>query len=134
MKLFAWTPDLEVGIGKVDEQHKELFRRVNDLLVAVTADGGKEEVRRLLDFLSEYVNLHFANEEAFMKRFQYPGAAQHYKQHDDFRRRVATLREMVDQQTPSTMLVLSVRTHVCEWLVDHVAKVDKQVGAHVRYR
>lgn len=134
MKLFQWTPDLEVGMGSIDQQHKELFSRVNDLLAAVVTDGGRDEVRRLLDFLADYMNKHFASEEAFMKRFQYPAAEQHYAQHDDFRRRVTTLRALVEKQTPSTMLVLSVRTQVCDWLVDHVAKVDKQLGEYVRFR
>ncbi|MDA8216111.1 MAG: bacteriohemerythrin [Dehalococcoidales bacterium] len=134
MRLFQWTPDLAVGMGKVDEQHKDLFGHVNNLLVAVDADGGKDEVRRLLDFLADYVNKHFADEEAFMKRFQYPRVLQHLRQHDEFRRRIVTLRDLVEKGTPSKMLVLSVQGQVCDWLVEHVSKVDKQVGEYVRDR
>ncbi|MHB1162771.1 MAG: hypothetical protein ACYC3V_20925 [Chloroflexota bacterium] len=29
-----WTPDLSVGVTLIDDQHKELFKRVNQLLEA----------------------------------------------------------------------------------------------------
>ena len=48
-----WTKDLETGVALIDEQHKELFDRVNKLLAASSQGRGKEEVGSLLGFLEE---------------------------------------------------------------------------------
>ena len=31
----TWTDDLATGVNKIDDQHKELFSRINSLLVAL---------------------------------------------------------------------------------------------------
>ncbi len=45
-----WTQDLAVGVKIIDEQHKEIFRRVDALLEACKAGKGEGRRRRDADF------------------------------------------------------------------------------------
>ena len=39
-----WTQDMAVGIETIDEQHKELFKRISDLLQAIREHRCKSEI------------------------------------------------------------------------------------------
>ena len=56
-----WSEKLfGTGIPEVDEQHKELFSRVNALLDACSRGDGAAAVRSTLEFLEGYMEQHFA--------------------------------------------------------------------------
>ena len=50
-----WTADLATGVDEIDNQHKELFQRINNLLEACNHGKGKEEVKKVISFLEDYV-------------------------------------------------------------------------------
>ena len=58
-----WTEDLATGVNKIDNQHKELFKRINNLLEACNQGRGKNEVEKVIKFLDDYVIIHFSEEE-----------------------------------------------------------------------
>jgi hemerythrin len=60
-----WTDSLAVGIPEIDQQHQELFLRLERLLRGIVG-GEREEVGRLLEFLGDYVVRHFGAEERWM--------------------------------------------------------------------
>ena len=67
-----WTKALSVGISEIDDQHKELFGRINKMLNIIVESSEIDETGKVIDFLDEYVVSHFATEEGLMKRFDYP--------------------------------------------------------------
>ena len=77
-----WSEDLSVGVELIDEQHKEMFNRINRLLRAIGEIGGAEQVVATADFLQDYVVQHFAAEEEQMVLHEYPGLASH-KEHKE---------------------------------------------------
>jgi hemerythrin len=122
-----WTQALSVGIPEIDEQHQELFRRVDSVLVALL-QGDASEVARLLAFLDEYVVVHFGAEERFMLENGYPGYGAHKAEHDGF---VEDLRELDREReargiTPA--LVARVSHAVSDWLRGHIQVTDKALG------
>lgn len=68
----AWNESLSVGVDQIDEQHKELFKRVDQLFEAGKNQKAKEYIGELLDFLDDYTKKHFQEEEQYMQRIQYP--------------------------------------------------------------
>ena len=42
--------DLATGVNKIDNQHKELFKRINNLLEACNQEEVENEGERLLEF------------------------------------------------------------------------------------
>ena len=66
-----WSDDLTTGIDKIDNQHKNLIIKVNELLQAINAGKGKRQIGSMLEFLGEYVVEHFSTEEEYMKEYNY---------------------------------------------------------------
>ena len=81
-----WTGDLSVGIDEIDEQHKELIRRINDLVDSVRQKSCKYKIGDVIKFLEEYVVVHFGEEEGLMEKYAYPEYKPHRAQHEYFMR------------------------------------------------
>ncbi len=127
-----WTQDLAVGVKVIDEQHKEIFRRVDVLLDACKSGKGKAEVGEILKFLEDYVDEHFAAEEAIQVRHSYPDYATHKQEHEDFIKSVGKLNKKFEKEGPSLTMVLETNTVVVGWLVKHIKKTDMELGKYLR--
>lgn len=79
-----WTQNLAVGVTEIDNQHKELFKRVNQYLEAMMERRGKEEIGKVIKFLENYVVTHFGTEERYMELHNYPDQRLHKEQHAAF--------------------------------------------------
>lgn len=129
---FIWTPDLSTGVEEIDDQHKELFKRLNALLDACSEQKGKEEIGSYLAFLEDYVVQHFTAEETAMTRAAYPGLAAHQQEHDYFKQRIATIKkEFLDYGATIHVVLLAVRTSG-DWLFSHIQKTDRSMGAFLK--
>lgn len=126
-----WSSHLATGVDWQDSHHRELFKRINRLLDAMAAGYGKEEVARLFNFLDEYFVVHFEAEGQAMERHNYPGAATHAAEHARFIESITRLRKEFEKG-PSSKLVISVQREVVDWLLNHVAGMDKKLGNFVK--
>ena len=131
---FEWTDDLLTGVRDVDEQHKEIFVRINALLDALTRQKGKEEIGGFLDFLQEYVAYHFAAEEREMTGHKYPGLPGHEKEHEEFKKRICSLKRDFNEYGASTQLILMTVRSSCEWLIGHIKKTDRAMIEFMKTR
>ena len=127
-----WTQDLAVGVKIIDEQHKEIFRRVDALLEACKAGKGKDAVGGMLTFLEDYIVEHFAAEEAIQMQYAYPGYKTHKQEHERFIQSVDELKKKFEKEGPSLMTVLETNRTVVDWLVKHIKKVDMDLGAYLK--
>ena len=64
-----WRDSLKIGVEEIDNQHFELFKRVNSFIRAVHKSDtiSIETVRETLEFMEEYVIKHFKYEEELLK-------------------------------------------------------------------
>jgi hemerythrin len=125
--VFRWTADLAVGVEAIDRQHRELFERVNALLLAV---GGRaeQEVARAIRFLEQYTEEHFADEEALMASVACPESGEHRAQHRTFRSKLEVLAQEFSRSGFTAELRQRLERDVCEWLWLHVRKTDRALG------
>ena len=72
-----FTDDLITGNEMIDSQHRELISRINDLLVSCENRSNQSGAARLLNYLADYTDFHFKEEEAFQKEIGYPGLKEH---------------------------------------------------------
>jgi hemerythrin len=124
----TWTEDLAVGYGLIDAQHKELFDRYNSLLQACKEGKGRATIIPLLDFLIEYVGVHFAEEERFMARYAYPERAEHSQQHRELIRQVDEVRRELQENGASIFVITSITQTLLNWLLGHVRQTDVKLG------
>jgi hemerythrin len=130
----TWYPALEVGVQEVDDQHRELFRRVDALVDAIVARHGPEEMGPLFDFLGRYAIEHFTAEEALMRVHGYPQRADHEVEHQSFVEDFAALRREFNREGATALLLVKVNARVVRWLVDHISGTDKELAAFLKAR
>jgi len=123
-----WTEDLATGVKEIDDQHKELFNRINKLFFACSEGRGREEIIKTLEFLSDYVISHFGAEERFMTAYHYNGYAHHKSQHETFIRELSSLKNKLEINGPTVDLVIYVNQFLTEWLINHIRKMDRALA------
>lgn len=127
-----WTDDLATGVVMIDSQHQELFIRIGNLLDACSQGKGKFEVQRTIKFLEEYVVTHFKAEETHMVNTAYPAYGDHRKEHIEFMENFERLKKQFETEGPGLATVVTTNHLVVEWLKNHIRKVDKALGEHLK--
>jgi hemerythrin len=77
-----WNENLSVGFKKIDDDHKELFRMIKELVEAINQHTCKYKIDSVIKFLEDYANNHFAMEEKYMKELEYPEYLKHRAEHE----------------------------------------------------
>lgn len=128
-----WREALAIGVEEIDNQHKELIRRFDDLLSAC-GDGGKgtTELKGLLLFLDEYIVQHFADEEKLQESKGYPGFKEHKQLHDGFVERVFELQNEILIEGIAVHHILETNNLLLKWLINHISVEDKKLGKFLR--
>lgn len=127
--MITWTAAMEVGVKKVDEQHKELVDQINKLHSAMMERRGAEIVGSTLEFLKNYALTHFSTEEGLMRVYGYPNYEAHKKFHEDFKVDFLKLAKEISDNPHSSIVVLQMENRLSNWLVNHIKKVDKETFA-----
>jgi hemerythrin len=127
--LVTWNDSYSVKVNLCDTQHKKLFAIMNELADAMRVGKGQEIFSRMIGELMQYTRTHFQQEEALMRRANFPQLAAHQEMH---RRFVADL-EMLDRNTREGRTGNSVPllNMLRDWLVNHIQKMDKAYTAHL---
>lgn len=123
---------LVTGNDIIDEQHKELIAKINKLIDCCEQSSGKLEAIKMLDYLSEYTDFHFSAEEKLQEEVSYPGIEEHKKKHDEFKKSVEELHEMlIEEEGPTESFVNAVNKNVIDWLYDHIKGFDCSVASYI---
>lgn len=123
-----WDESLAVDVEIIDEQHKMLFQRMNDLSDAIDRHRGVDKIMETLDFLIDYTDFHFSAEEKIMEENDYPGMKEHKDQHALFKSVLDNLCEDFKEEGATTALADSLDTLLVNWLVNHIKTIDVAFG------
>lgn len=119
------------GIPEMDSEHRELIQRAEDLINAYQNNDPETEILRLLAFLKDYVETHFAHEEELQKKYKYPDFDNHHKIHEDFKYQIHDLYERVQYEGLNFQNRLEIN-HICsEWIAHHIGEEDKKLAHHI---
>lgn len=124
--MITWTESYELGIAKVDEQHRSLVDKINELHAAMRAGKGRASIGSILDFLGEYAMVHFATEESLMERHGYPEMRAHEEEHEKFRQNFRKMTEELANNPQSIRIAVDVEHWLSQWIANHLKKVDKK--------
>lgn len=130
--LIEFDDSLITGNDTIDEQHKELIKRINDLVVSCKDNDGKVKAIKMLDYLDEYTNFHFTAEEALQKKFGYPDYDKHHAKHEEFKNTIKELFEYLDElEGPNKDFTDKVQANVVDWLFNHIKSADRSVAEYI---
>lgn len=122
-----WKSTLKTGHTKIDEQHRGLFRRFDELIDAKLKKGGDKQAVDLIFFLMKYTKEHFQYEEDYYKRKGYPNYLCHKEMHQEFIAELEKLKaECFDEECDNEKMVQSLNTRLGEWLRQHILMEDME--------
>lgn len=123
----TWNSSFEIGIPAIDEEHRAIVENFEKLYLLMMSGQGHDFYAELLDFLTHYIDTHFANEEAFQKSIGYDRMDQHMKRHQFFREKIQSLID--EQKSPiSNTDLIKLNLFIKDWLIQHILNEDKKLG------
>jgi hemerythrin len=127
MDFMTWTNDLSVSVAVLDDDHKKLIGIINQLHYGIMAGHKREILGAVLGHLVDYARFHFAREEEFFLKADYPAAPTHKMEHESFISRISNLQARF-KSAPAVMLDLELMSFLRNWLVTHIQGSDKKYG------
>jgi len=122
--MIKWDDKYSVGISIIDDEHKEFIAMINKAVAIKENNSNPEEVREILYEMIKYALKHFATEETYMKKFNFPEFQLHRNEHLDFADKTfANLNKVImgDFQIANEIL-----EYLKQWLVNHIQETDRK--------
>ena len=132
MNKIEWDDKLTTGIKSIDYEHKLLIERLNAVTEAIEKNQGEGAIAKTLDFLLDYTNYHFANEEKFISGHGYPGLEVQQKQHAEFKDSVNQIILDFHQDGADKDIALQIHDFLFIWLKKHIMEVDHQLAQYMK--
>ena len=132
MAIFEWDDSLSVGIEEVDNRHKELITKLDDLAECILKKKGKDKIGTILRFMDDYAKIHFSTEEDYMVKHDYPGLDLHIKQHEKFRDTTKRLIKELESEKDMESFASSVQRFLIDWLILHIKTTDQKFGGFLK--
>ncbi len=133
-----WKEKYKLGVPTIDEQHKELFRRVTVFLQTVRSPLAREQKKQMvtetLNFMKNYIVEHFRAEEKYQSLIDYPEREDHTKMHDSMVGYVTDVEEQYKQQGYNDQLIQQFAGRLLSWLINHVAAEDQKIADYAKMR
>jgi hemerythrin len=130
-----WTDKLATGIRTIDSQHKELFKRINNLVTAIKEKRCKSEIDDTIKFLDDYARVHFSEEERHMHDTNYPDLDRQREDHRQYLAALAALKQQASlPRVRGSSYDLSATTNqvVVDWIVSHIMNLDMKFGEYLK--
>ena len=91
--MITWNDNYLLGIEQLDHEHKQLFKMAYQILERVQERYHDDQYRLFLlresiTYLHNYFETHVQQEEAYMRKINYPGYDLHKALHDNFRKTI----------------------------------------------
>lgn len=133
--MFEWSERFETKIELVDMQHKRLCDLLNKLSKKfIVGTPREDEVEQVLKELSNYANLHFADEEELMNSYHLDPhyLALHRMEHHSFIYDLERLQLHVNPDENEIQTAERLVRFITSWLVYHILGVDQVMAAQMR--
>ncbi len=131
-KFITWSPELSVGIGFIDDQHKILVKLMNDLASHTEADMENERLysKSVIKELLDYVKVHFITEEELMLQTDFQGYDEHKSEHENFVLKVVDL--VKDFNNNKSLAMETLTAFLKKWILHHIAGTDKKYSGYFK--
>lgn len=129
--MLWWTEELRTGIDSIDEQHKSIFDKANEIF-NLGIESETKDVEKTFGFLINYSNEHFHEEESYMIEFKYDDFIEHRNQHNYFVVSIYKIYENIMVNGLSMENINDLQILIIEWLVTHINESDKKFIKSIR--
>lgn len=126
MELIPWDEEKSIGIEEIDNDHRYLIGLINKFNKARSEGRSVDVLSDLLERLKKYSREHFAREEAYMLKTEYPRYFEHWEQHQYFIKKVGEFE--TEYQFDKELLAIRIMPFMMKWLLNHIMTTDKQLA------
>jgi len=119
----GWSEDLSIGVFGIDEDHREIFRLLQELSDLAR---NRKDATEAIDTLLKYTTTHFQREEAVMAACQHSNLVPHKEIHLWLTIKAKQVAEQIkgsDDPKKVEELVRFLRA----WLIEHIMLMDSQI-------
>ncbi|WP_176719945.1 bacteriohemerythrin [Desulfuribacillus alkaliarsenatis] len=128
--MFIWTEQLATGNKQIDDQHKEIFRKADEVFKLTATENidqdSKEKLLKDFKFLISYMFEHFNAEENLMKQCNYEDFESHKAEHTQFIKKVGKLNKKLKETGYDIEFAEDLKYIIVELLVEHINETDKR--------
>jgi hemerythrin len=122
MTILSWNNQYIIGDWTIDEQHKMLFKLVNDFHTDWNQVHDPKDIALLLNKLMQYCEHHFQTEEGIMEKEGFPKLEQHRGDHEKLAKTIFALNE--EYVARRELASNDVQKFIKNWLVEHIINSD----------
>ncbi len=116
-----WRENYKIGDQAIDEQHRELFKRANYVLAAISHEGQVIAAARLF----QYMRTHLSHEEELMRRLEYPKLQVHAQEHREL---IARLNVVLLKIANEDMVKADLEELLGDWFLAHMETADTELA------
>lgn len=121
-KIMKWDKHCRLGLDDIDTQHRLLFAIFGELDEIHNPEEQGPEIKYLINHIRKYVQEHFAYEESFLEKHNYPDLEKHRKDH---RIIVEEINHTLTQSKDLHSLLDQLRYLMTIWIKNHILEMDK---------
>jgi hemerythrin len=131
----AWDEGFQVGIHRLDDQHKGLFSTLNRFYGILMSHGDSALIDRELLNLMRQTRVHFEAEEKLMLANDYPGFQLHKEIHDFLLHQLEDVMTLESGDYDQPWIErLEIADFLHAWLTAHIKDEDKKLGNFLQGR
>lgn len=119
----------KVHIESIDLQHQSIVKLINKLHSEFSSSK-KSSVISTLQSLIDELEIHFENEERYMKEFNYPGYISHKLEHDRIYNQIINTADKLKKE--GQFITLEQLEGLRRWFFNHLDFNDKKCGEFLR--
>ncbi len=120
----TWKNQFSVGVKTIDQQHKKIILYIDELNRAMKKGKSRVILRDIFLKLDNYIIDHFATEEKYFDKFNFPGTLAHKREHKEFSQRISTLKQ--DFGEGKLLVSMELMDFLTEWWTNHIMGDDKE--------
>ncbi len=127
-----WSDLLSVNIKDMDNEHKELFKRINSLLTAMLDRSKSYNLLEISTYINDYIDFHFRHEEEMLEKHNYPELEQHKKLHKKYEDDFSRIMDRIKNGDYEALILIDIQEKVVTWLIEHIANEDQKYSKYLK--
>ena len=127
--MLEWSEEFSIKNQHLDEQHKRLFQFIIDCdeLLKRPEPPRETEVQKLVREIVDYAQMHFKDEETYMKHINYPLLEAHKTQHREI---IANISMVSADTSDAKQTCKDFYEMLNQWLLNHILQEDKKIDSY----
>jgi len=127
-----WDSQYAIGVAEIDNQHKKLFKILNDTIKHSNGNQNDERkyFNRKVRKAERFLKKHFDTEENILSKTKYDRMEEHKAEHNKFYEEIRKSNDEIENNRKEVNL-FEATAYIKEWLLNHIKNYDKKADQYI---